>query len=95
MKRTRLLGWLTLGCGVLAGLALLLGEQRPFREYASAEGRDTEAPLPPDYQVKADFVLGRLMFASGGGGGRGRSGGGGNWSVDYPKGDRLFATGDP
>lgn len=91
MKNTRLLGWLTLGGGVLAGLALLLGEQRPFREYPSAEGRDTEAPLPPDYQVKADFVLGRLMFTSGGGGGRGRSGGGGNWSVDYPKGDRLFA----
>src|ERR1035437_3880223 len=75
-----------------------LWAQRPFREYIPMEGRDSEAALPPDYQNKAELVLGRLMYPSGGGFGRGggRGGnwlnGGTNWTVDYPRGDRTFAV---
>jgi hypothetical protein len=80
--------------------ALLTGlwAQRPFREYIPMEGRDSEAALPADYQNKAEFVLGRLMYPSGGGFGRGggRGGnwlnGGTNWTVDYPRGDRTFSV---
>ena len=71
-------------CGVIA----LAWAQQPFRVYPAMEGASSEAPLPSDYQVPADFVLGRLMFDSGrGGGGRG----GGSWTVDYPRGDRFLA----
>ena len=60
------------------------------------EGGDSAAGLPPDYEAKAEVVLGRLMYPSSGGGGRGRGGGnwlngGTNWTVDYPRGDRTFA----
>ena len=34
---------------------------REFREYPGLEA-DAAAPLPPDYQVPAEFVVGRLMF---------------------------------
>jgi Domain of unknown function (DUF4159) len=89
-------GWML----VAAVPALLTGlwAQRPFREYIPMEGRDSEAALPADYQNKAEFVLGRLMYPSGGGFGRGggRGGnwlnGGTNWTVDYPRGDRTFAV---
>ena len=52
-----------------------LWAQRPFREYIPMEGGDSVAALPPDYLNKAELVLGRLMYPSGGGGGRGRGGG--------------------
>jgi hypothetical protein len=59
----------------------------------------SEAAIPVDYQNKAELVLGRLMYPSGGGGGRGFGRGGGNWlngrtnwTVDYPRGDRTFAV---
>lgn len=95
MKRVRFFKWLLLVAGSLVGLSLLLAGQRPFREFPGMEGRDTEAALPTDYQVKAELVLGRLMYPSGGGGfGRGGgnwTNGGTHWTVDYPKGDRLFA----
>ena len=61
------------------------------------EGAGSAASLPADYQAKSEFVLGRLMYPSGGGGGRGGRGGGNwqqggtNWTVDYPRGDRTFA----
>lgn len=69
--------------------------QRPFREYPAMEAQDSAAALPPDYQNKAELVLGRLMYPSAG---RGRGGGGNwlnggtNWTVDYPRGDRTFAV---
>ncbi len=92
MKHMGFLKGLWLPAGILIVFSVLVASQRPFREFPPMEGRDTEAPLPPDYQVKAEFVLGRLMFPSGG---YGRGGnwarGGSNWTVDYPKGDRLFA----
>jgi hypothetical protein len=85
--------------GVLlaALLAGLLVAQRPFREYIPMEGAASAAALPPDYQAKAELVLGRLMYPSGGFGGRGGGrgnwlDGGTNWTVDYPRGDRTFAV---
>src|SRR4051794_4271572 len=82
--------------GLLAFLTAAAGFQRPFREYIPMEGADSAAGLPPDYQNKAELVLGRLMYPSGGGGfGRGGGNwlsGGTNWTVDYPRGDRTFAA---
>lgn len=69
---------------------------RPFREYPSFEGADAEAPLPADWNVPAEFVVGRLMYPSARGG-RGFFGGGidwhqggTGWTDDYPRGDRAL-----
>jgi Domain of unknown function (DUF4159) len=96
IRRISLRTWI-LGAA-LSVLPTGLWAQRPFREYIPMEGKDSEAALPSDYQNKAEFVLGRLMYPSGGGFGRGggRGGnwlnGGTNWTVDYPRGDRTFAV---
>src|SRR5262245_49511055 len=81
---------------LLGGVLLVfatLHAQRAFRTYIPLEGADSDAPLPPDYKQNADFVLGRLMYPSAG---RGFGGswlhGGTNWTIDYPKGDRFFAS---
>lgn len=81
-----------------SSLGLLLLAQRPFRSYPGLEGADTETELPADFNNPAELVLGRLMYPSAQGG-RGFRGGGGNWlsgrttwTVDYPKGDRTFAS---
>jgi hypothetical protein len=83
---------------LLASLALLvLGcldparAEQPFRVYASFEGH-ADADLPPDFDVPAEFVIGRLMYPSF----RGYFGsdwerGGTSWAVDYPRGDRKLA----
>lgn len=82
------------------GAAFLLGATlvfagREFRVYRSME-EEADVELPADYQVPAEFVVGRLMYPSAGGGMFGRGGGGDwtqggtNWAVDYPKGDRTF-----
>jgi hypothetical protein len=65
--------------------------QREFREYPSFEGEATEAPLPPDYQVPGELVIGRLMYPDGrfGFGNQWKRGGTG-WTDDYPKGDRKL-----
>ena len=39
--------------------------QRAFREYPSFEGGVAEAPLPPDYLVPGELVVGHLMFPDG------------------------------
>ena len=84
---------LLLAAGLIASLTLVHALPRPFRSYTPGEGWASDAPLPPDYQNKTEFVLGRLMYTSGfrGGGRFGGSGGGGNWTIDYPRGDRTFA----
>ena len=51
---------------------------RPFREYPSFEGADAEAPLPDDWKVPGELVVGRLMYPSARGG-RGFFGGGYDW----------------
>jgi hypothetical protein len=67
----------------------LLWAQMPWRVYPNAEGADSDSPIPDDYQVPGEFVFGRLMYNSGMGFfGRGR---GNSWTIDYPRGDRLFA----
>ena len=54
--------------------------------------------LPADWREPAGFVVARLMYPSGGWGGFGwgRGGnwreGGTTWAVDYPKGDRYYAS---
>lgn len=85
--------------GKAVAVALLLASldspavaQREFRVYDSYE-YEGDVSLPPDYEVPAEFVSGRLMYPSGGrmGWGRGRwEQGGTSWAVDYPKGDRTF-----
>ena len=66
--------------------------QRAFREYPPLEGGESESGLPLDYQVPADFVLGRLMYppARGRGGGDWKAGNS-SWTIDYPLGDRKFS----
>jgi hypothetical protein len=96
--------WLSAGVFAAFTLAVLgasspstptLREPRPFREYPSFEGADAEAPLPDDWQVPGELVVGRLMYPSAGG--RRGFGGGydwheGNtgWTDDYPRGDRAL-----
>ena len=83
-----------MAAGLLAFLTVLAALPRPFRTYPPMEGSDSVAPLPPDYENKAELILGRLMYPSGGFGRRGGGWayGGGNWTVDYPRGDRTFAV---
>ncbi|MFS8609005.1 MAG: DUF4159 domain-containing protein [Gammaproteobacteria bacterium] len=84
-------------CASFAALFAIDGDaiaQREFRVYQSFEGYDGYASLPPDYDVPAEFVVGRLMYPSRGFGSRfGRiwERGGTHWAVDYPKGDRTLA----
>ncbi|HEY9183338.1 MAG TPA: DUF4159 domain-containing protein [Gammaproteobacteria bacterium] len=65
--------------------------QREFRVYPSFEGDVAEAPLPPDWEVPGELVVGHLMFPDGrfGFGDQWRYGGTG-WTDDYPKGDRAL-----
>ena len=67
--------------------------QREFREYPGMEYE--EFSLPPDYQVKTDFVFARLMYPEGGARGfgfrrfaRNWEEGRTNWTNDYPRADR-------
>jgi len=65
---------------------------REFREYPSFEGEDAAAPLPPDWNVPGELVVGRLMYPSGDFGflsGDWRQGGTA-WTDDYPRGDRTM-----
>lgn len=82
--------------GATSGSVPLSHEPRPFREYPSFEGSDAEAPLPEDWKVPGELVVGRLMYPSAGGG-RGFFGGGSDWhqggtgwTDDYPRGDRAL-----
>jgi len=92
-------------CGALARAAVIafalslahaaVAQPKPFREFPGFEGAASAAPLPPDWQVPAELVVGRLMYPNGGRGGFGRFGGdwqhgGTSWTDDYPKGDRLW-----
>jgi len=83
---------------LLASAAVLA--QREFRELLPLEGgRVGFRELPEDYDVPAEFVVGRLMFPhtrsrnvlGAGRGGDWRQGGTA-WAVDYPAGDRTFAA---
>jgi hypothetical protein len=81
---------------VLATVALLVSTiahaQRAFRVYPSFEGEDAEAPLPADWQLPGELVIGRLMYPSAGFGffGGDWHRGGTGWTDDYPRGDRTL-----
>jgi hypothetical protein len=53
---------------------------------------DNPAPVPVDWQEKAEFARARLVYSNYGGRSRGY-GGGGSWTTDYPKSDRIFLQG--
>lgn len=76
---------------LLAGVGVA---QRPFRVYSSIEPYDA-VPLPHDWQRKAEWVFGRLMYPSHPFAMFGRRGfwldGGTSWTQDYPRADRHFA----
>ncbi len=96
--------WISAGVLAMSALAVLgasapsrpaLQEPMPSREYPSFEGADAEAPLPDDWNVPGELVVGRLMYPSAGG----RRGfsfgydwhqGGTGWTDDYPRGDRAL-----
>ena len=69
--------------------------QRPFREYPGNEYNNF--PLPNDWQDKAEWAFGRLMYppAQYGRRGWGRFGnwteGHSSWTTDYPRSDRHFS----
>jgi hypothetical protein len=87
-------------CGAIASVTAIYAFQREFRVYASLEGYD-RIPLPPDWQVKADWIFARLMYPNhprarfsrpiGYGGYIDWREGGTSWSQDYPRADRHFA----
>ena len=86
---------------VAAALLLAAGAawaQREFRVLRGFEAHADYTELPADWNQPAGFVVARLMYPSGWGGGFrfGRGGnwreGGTTWAVDYPKGDRYYAS---
>lgn len=56
---------------------------------------DDDGPIitPPDANEKTEFVFGRLQYPSFGGGPSMYWQMRGNWTIDYPKADRLFVQG--
>ncbi len=65
--------------------------QREFRVYPSFEGASADAPLPADWEVPAELVIGRLMYPGGGFGfGGDWRQGYTSWTDDYPRGDRKL-----
>src|ERR1044071_7607141 len=61
---------LTLTALVLAASMLLapalVQAQSEFRQYPGFEGEDSDAPLPADWKVPGELVIGRLMYPSAG-----------------------------
>lgn len=89
--RSRLL-WLLLSVVLVAAVC---AAQRPFRVYPSMEPYDNVV-LPPDWQQKAEWVFGRLMypphpFALFTWRGTDWRQGGTSWTQDYPRADRHFS----
>jgi len=81
-----------LGGLIVSGIVLstATNAQLPFREYP---GETNSRGLPPDWNVPGEFVVGRLMYPSRGMRGIGNwTQGGTNWTIDYPSGDRTFAS---
>jgi hypothetical protein len=99
MRRGKLVACLV---GGLALLGAVYAAQKPFRVYPSMEPYDNVA-LPPDWQEKAEWVFGRLMypqhpnarfgryFMNFGGSGLFWTQGYTSWTQDYPRSDRHFA----
>ena len=85
-----------LACAASVAAALLFAhaaaaQPKGFQEFPGFEGADSAAPLPDDWQVPGELVIGRLMYPGGrfGFGGDWRRGGT-SWTDDYPRGDRTL-----
>ena len=98
MLPRRLSRGVLLGCALLVAAAAVYAE-REWRVYRSFEEHADHTELPSDWNKPAGFVIGRMMYPSGArgfGGFRGFGGdwrqGGTSWAVDYPKGDRYYAS---
>jgi hypothetical protein len=83
---------------LVAGLMMVAGAAWAEREFRVLRGFEAHADYTdlPKWEP-AGFVVARLMYPPGGWGwGRGRGGdwrsGGTTWAVDYPKGDRYYAS---
>lgn len=85
--------WTAVSAAVLLLASGALWAQREFRVYEGLERGEADSVLPDDYRLPGEFVVGRLMYPSGRGmfGGGDWTQGGTSWSVDYPRGDRVFA----
>jgi hypothetical protein len=66
--------------------------QREFRVFPSFEGASADAPLPEDWDVPGELVIGRLMYPSRGFGGGDWRRGYASWTDDYPRGDRTLVS---
>jgi len=77
---------------LLAAAALgtwgILWAQRPFKQYDAAEYVDF--PLPPDWNLKAEWTRARLRYPSVYARYRGEDL---NWTIDYPRSDRHLLQG--
>ncbi len=87
--------WTLVVLGASASSVAAFPDPKPFREYPSFEGADAAAPVPDDWNVPGELVVGRLMYPSAGGGRRFFGGydwheGGTGWTDDYPRGDRAL-----
>lgn len=96
VRRRNKLVWVALLLALcLAGSGSLLSFQRPFKEYPGVEYDGM--PLPPDWNVPAEWTFARLMFPGGWNDGyRGRFDGDYHhgltlWTQDYPRADRFFS----
>ena len=84
------------GCAVMF-LGVVYGFQKPWREYPATEYNNF--PLPPDYQLPAEWIFARLMFPGGGPEADGYyprfqgdyRHGLSLWTQDYPRADRHLA----
>jgi uncharacterized protein DUF4159 len=95
-SRVRAVVALTATISLVAAATLLAADgpvpPREFRVYPSFEGEDADAPLPTDWKVPGELVVGRLMYPSRGFGffGGDWRQGGTSWTDDYPRGDRTM-----
>ena len=88
-RRRKWIVSVAIALGMLSGAAAWA--QREFRVFPSFEGASTEAPLPSDWNVPGELVVGRLMYPGGGFGfGSDWRQGNTSWTDDYPKGDRKL-----
>jgi len=84
------------GCALMF-LGVVYGFQKPWREYPATEYNNF--PLPPDYQLPAEWIFARLMFPGGGPEADGYyprfqgdyRHGLSLWTQDYPRADRHLA----
>jgi hypothetical protein len=64
--------------------------QREFRVFPSFEGASADMPLPADWDVPGELIIGRLMYPARGFGGADWRRGYASWTDDYPRGDRTL-----